>query len=156
VDASGIHGGGRGHQGEVAVSQRDAFLNALEENEDDVSMRLVYSDWLDEQGEHEEADRQRKWPAAKAWLVRFCRDYNPTNAEETGEWVISYNELIDLGRQAIKDADHEGMGFSCGNNMDMCDALRAQRVEFWQHWSIVTGIPVPLDAAENSGFSCAC
>ena len=55
------------------MDQREAFLKALAENEDDTTTRLVYADWLDEQGEHEEADRQRKWPAAKEWLVRFCQ-----------------------------------------------------------------------------------
>ena len=59
------------------MSERDAFLKLLAENEDDTTARLVYADWLDEQGEHEEADRQRKWPAAKEWLVKFCQANNP-------------------------------------------------------------------------------
>ena len=136
------------------MNERDGFLKALEENEDDTSIRLVYADWLDDHGEHEEADRQRKWPAAKAWLVRLCRDNNPDPDEEDPyEMVISYEDLIELGREA---AERGEFGFSCGNNMSMCDALRADSREFWENWSIVTGIPVPPDVEDRSYYGCAC
>jgi uncharacterized protein (TIGR02996 family) len=138
------------------VNERNAFLKALAQNEDDTPTRLVYADWLDDNGEHEEADRQRKWPAAKEWLVRFCRDHNPPPDEDTDEWVISYEELIDLGREAVEEEGEWGYGFSCGNNMSMCGALQENSREFWENWSIVTGIPLPPDIEEKSGFSCAC
>ena len=139
------------------MNERKTFLDALNKNEDDITTRLVYADWLDEQGEHDEADRMRKWPAAKAWLVKFCEENNPRPEYETDEWVIDYATLLDLGREAVgrKDAD-QGLWFSCGNNMEMMNSLYANRAEFWENWSIVTGIPVPPDAGERSGFSCAC
>ena len=140
------------------MNLRDGLLKALAENEDDTTTRLVYADWLDEQGEHEEADRQRKWPAAKAWLVQFCRDHNPPDdeAEESEEWVISYEELLELGREAVEGADNEGIGFHCGNNMEMCEALQDNSLEFWKNWSVVTGVPLPPDVGEKSYFSCSC
>jgi uncharacterized protein (TIGR02996 family) len=139
------------------VNERSAFLKALTENEDDTPTRLVYADWLDEHGEHEEADRQRKWPAAKLWLVRFCRDNNPPPDEEYPyECPISYEELLELGREAVANADKRWLGFSCGNNETMCDALRENTPEFWENWSVVTGIPLPPDIESESSFSCAC
>jgi uncharacterized protein (TIGR02996 family) len=140
------------------VNEQDKFLKALTANEDDTTTRMVYADWLDDHGEHEEADRQRKWPAAKAWLVRFCRDHNPPadEAEYPEGWVISCAQLIELGREAVEGADEEGLGFHCGNNQEMCDALRANPREFWKNWSIVTGIPLPSDVEAKSHFSCAC
>jgi uncharacterized protein (TIGR02996 family) len=139
------------------MSERDAFLKALAEDEDDTTTRLVYADWLDDHGEHEEADRQRKWTPAKAWLVQFCKDNNPAEDEEDPyEWVISYEELLRLGREAVEGADKDGFGFSTGNNMTMCDALRANSLEFWKNWSIVTGIALPPDVESKSGFGCAC
>ena len=48
---------------------------ALEENEDDLTTRLVYADWLDDQGEHEEADRQRKYVASVRWLMDFAKKH---------------------------------------------------------------------------------
>ncbi|VTU00733.1 unnamed protein product [Gemmataceae bacterium] len=137
--------------------ERDAFLAALAENEDDTTTRLVYADWLDEQGEHDEADRQRKWPAAKEWLVGFCAANNHgPDEEDPYEWVISYADLLELGREAVAGADKDGFGFSCGNNMTMCDALRDNSAEFWRNWSIVTGVPLPPGGAERGGFHCAC
>jgi uncharacterized protein (TIGR02996 family) len=139
------------------MSLRNAFLKTLAENEDDTTTRLIYADWLDEQGEHEEADRQRKWPAAKAWLVRFCQDHNPAPDEEDPyEWVISYEQLLELGRKGVENATEGDIGFSCGNNQTMCDALRENCQEFWKNWSTVTGIPVPADIEEQSYFRCAC
>jgi uncharacterized protein (TIGR02996 family) len=139
------------------VNERDAFLKALAENEDDLTTRLVYADWLDEHGEHEEADRQRKWPAAKEWLVQFCRDNNPSpDVEDPYETIIPYEELLERGRQAVEEAGDWGFGFHCGNNETMCDALRANNQEFWQNWSIVTGIPLPPGGEDAGHFSCAC
>ena len=139
------------------MSERDAFLKALTDNEDDTPTRLVYADWLDDRGEHEEADRQRKWPAAKEWLVRLCRDHNPDPDEEDPyEMPIPYEELIRLGREAVAGADEDGLALFCGNNMRMCDALRANSREFWKNWSIVTGIPVPPDVDQEEAFRCAC
>jgi uncharacterized protein (TIGR02996 family) len=135
------------------VNERNAFLRALTQNEDDTPTRLIYADWLDEQGEHEEADRQRKWPAAKEWLVRFFRDHN--QGDYIGQ-LNSYEQLMDLGRVAVEEADERGFGFDCGSNESLCDALRANSREFWKNWSIVTGIPLPPDAEERSYFGCAC
>jgi uncharacterized protein (TIGR02996 family) len=137
------------------VNVQNAFLKALAENEDDTPTRLVYADWLDEQGEHEEADRQRKWPAAKEWLVLFCRDHN-SDEDGSEQWVISYEQLIELGRMAVEGADEEGCVFSCGNNMSICDALQSNSREFWNNWSVVTGIPSPLDGEVLVSFRCAC
>jgi uncharacterized protein (TIGR02996 family) len=156
-----------------AESERKAFLKALKKNEDDTTTRLVYADWLDDRGEHEEADRQRKWPAAKEWLVKFCGEHNPPepdiDPEELEELIesdpdalldygysVSYEELIELGKEAIKNGDREGYWLSCGNNMDLCDALRDNCAEFWKNWCIVTGTPLPPDIEEKSVFSCAC
>ena len=138
------------------MSERDAFLKVLADNEDDTTTRLVYADWLDEYGEHEEADRQRKWPAAKQWLVRFCQFNNPADDLDPDEWFISYETLLELGREAVEREGGEELWFHCGNNMKMCDALRANPRAFWENWSIVTGVPLPPDVEAKSGFSCAC
>jgi uncharacterized protein (TIGR02996 family) len=136
------------------VNEREAFLKALADNENDTTTRLVYADWLDERGEHEEAERQRNWPAAKAWLVQLCLKHNPPPDGDV--WVISYEELLDLGRQTVKEADDEGLDFSCGNNIEMCDALRDNSQEFWKNWSVITGVPLPPDVEEKTYFRCCC
>jgi hypothetical protein len=112
---------------------------------------------LIERGEHEEAERQRQWPAAKAWLVRFCERHNPRASEDDPyEMPIADEELLELGWEAVEDADEQGREISCGNNMNMCDALRAHRRAFWKNWSVVTGIPVPGHGVDTIHFRCAC
>lgn len=151
-------------------SERKAFLKALKKNEDDTTTRLVFADWLDDHGEHEEANRHRKWPAAKEWLVKFCEENNPPEPDIDPEellesdpealldyeYPISYSDLLELGKEAIKSGGKRGYWLSCGNNMGMSEALSANCAEFWKNWSIVTGIPLPPDVEENSSFSCAC
>ena len=129
------------------MNLRDAFLKALAENEDDTTTRLVYADWLEEQGEHEEADRERKWPAAKEWLVRFCKE----------NWQypeVFYKQLIEFGRQAAKEESPSDRVYL--DNENMWHALQANSQEFWKNWSVVTGVPVPLDVEDKSSFSCSC
>jgi uncharacterized protein (TIGR02996 family) len=147
------------------LNLHEAFLKALADNEDDLTTRLVYADWLDEHGEHEEADRQRKWPAAKEWLVRFCQRNNPPDDLDPDERFIPYAELIELTSEAVVQwqaiqpddrSPNDRLRFHCGNNAKMCDALLANREEFWKNWCIVTGLRLPPDAQENSSFSCAC
>jgi uncharacterized protein (TIGR02996 family) len=138
------------------VNHREGFLNALSENEDDVTTRLVFADWLDEQGEHEEADRHRKWPAAKAWLVRFCEQNNQPPDEEPDKLFISYDKLIELAWTAISSPDEDGFWFHCCNNDTMCYALQDNCGVFWQNWSIVTGVGLPPDIEERSSFTCGC
>jgi uncharacterized protein (TIGR02996 family) len=149
------------------VRERDAFLKALAENEDDALTRSVYADWLDENGEHEEADRQRKWPAAKAWIVRFCQSFRrhvdddhddecPDEDFAYSYFGITYENLLKLGRKAVEEANERGIAFYCGANERMMDSLRTNRAEFWKNWSIVTGVPVSEDQAEKSRFGCSC
>lgn len=131
------------------MSTREGFLLALEENEDDTTTRLIYADWLDDQGEHEEADRQRRWPAAKAWLREFC-GVEDDNAEG---YVIGVKKLIAEARNALLDGS---LIVDCWANEEMCNNLRKDSREFWHRVSVVTGLPLPEGYAENSRFGCSC
>ena len=131
------------------MNEQDAFLTALEANEDDTPTRLVYADWLDNRGEHEEADRQRKWPAAKAWLRAFCGEED----DDADAYYIGVNTLIRGARSALEDGS---LIIDCGANENMCDRLRQDCREFWQKVSIVTGLPLPVGYAEISRFGCSC
>lgn len=105
------------------VSERAAFVQAIEENPYDEVTRKVFADWLDDHDEPEEADRQRTWTAkqydeSKKWLEEF--------AECVG---LKYSEVIAAGIE----------GFYCtGENYDPQDELDARNgvKEFWKHWSV--------------------
>jgi uncharacterized protein (TIGR02996 family) len=132
--------------------EQEAFLKALKKNEDDLTTRMVYADWLDDRGEHEESDRQRKWPAANEWLVAFVKEYN-ADKDEDDEYdsPITYEELIRMGHEGLS----EGSVF-CGGSYSLCEALEGVSRDFWKNWSIVTGVPVSDDTADGIGYRCAC
>ena len=144
------------------MNLRETFLEALAHDEDDTAVRLVFADWLEDQGEHEEADRQRRWPAAKEWLNRFCEENNPdpppapSDPADPGDLSISYQELLRRARTALEESAHGPTGIDCGRNDHMCDALRAQSRTFWKNIYIVTGVLFPVGAQERIGFGCSC
>lgn len=140
------------------MNDQEMFLAALAKDEDDADTRMAYADWLEERGEVEEADRQRKWPAAKAWILEFHRTEgyhrNRYDDEEDDERYTSFDELMERARiAAVVDKDYS---FSLGRDEGLCDGLRQHKVKFWECWSTVTGISVDAEKAEDGWFSCGC
>jgi uncharacterized protein (TIGR02996 family) len=133
------------------VSEREAFLRALAENENDTTARLVYADWLDEHGEYEEADLQRRWVAAREWLVKFCDDNNPP-ADWHDDAYVPFEKLMELARATIETDNGEDLWRACLNNDALCTAIRDNAETFWKHAALITGaVPLPYDYDDGSG-----
>ncbi len=115
-------------------AERAAFLAAIEANPPDYLRRYVYADWLDEHGEHDEANRQRAFEQADRWLRDFAERY-----------TIDYESL--LGGAA------SGQG-GCFGDDDGPHAMRT--LEFWESLEIVVGQKFTDDHRENTWFRCAC
>ncbi len=150
-------------------TERNQFLAALLRNEDDIPTRMAYADWLDEIGEHEEADRQRRWPAAKQWIKDLCDAYRPTEEyrKKLGddafdyrmETYIPYERLIERAFDAVTDEEDTKEGWlfiGLGASDSLCDDLRDHSALFWENWSIITGIPIATNRIKNASYSCAC
>jgi uncharacterized protein (TIGR02996 family) len=146
------------------MSEREQFLRALARNEDDDTTRFVYADWLEEHGEDDEAERQRKYPAAKRWLQEFRKRINYEGGEwddESGEWKgngdyehpHSYEAVIQAGYQAVSK---EGYCFASDEGADFFRGDQADREDFFRNWSIVTGVAVPEEVVEDPNFHCSC
>lgn len=137
---------------------REGFIKALEENEDDISTRMVYSDWLDENGEYEEADRMRKWQAAKQWLSDFACKYGETcinyslNQPYDEYQETSFKDIVKIGIDYV-DSEGEDYFVQVGR-----EGLRNNfSQEYWKNWSIITGRPIPkIDGYGDNPFSCSC
>jgi uncharacterized protein (TIGR02996 family) len=140
---------------------RAGFLKALAADEDDEAARLIYADFLEENGEVEEAERQRAWTKAKAWIVRLCRT-SEDDDEDDGYGTLDYHRLMRRAAEAVgQGAGRDRNGISrgyiqFGDDERLQDAVRAQKDEFWRHWSTVTGIVLPPGFVEACGYSCAC
>ncbi len=168
------------------MTDRERFLKALAKNEDDTSTRLVFADWLDEHGEYDEANRQRAWPEAKAWLVKFYSDSRRdqietlngyrreypdeyegrTSVEDdfddpSDNYVNTFERMMEQATACILGSDRWGGSEPFGrmivyNSEWLCDALRAHHREFWTNACIYLGYPIPDDLDDKGHFSCAC
>jgi len=138
------------------VNEREKFINALQKNEDDTPVRLAFADWLDEQGEHEEADRHRKWPASKAWIIGFCEANQPD--DELDDWEPwTYAIIMEHALEAAAGAAGSRSGggcIDCGRNMEL--RYSDEWPEFWKHWSIITGIVLRPEVLDNIHYTCGC
>lgn len=124
------------------------FLSYLAANEDDLTARGAYADWLDEQERYEDAARQRAWPEAKAWLISWVAGINYEKDDPH-----TYADAIEAGHAAVKG---EGFTFSTTSGSNWFYGNQTGAAEFFRNWSIVTGKAVPESVIENPPFSCSC
>jgi uncharacterized protein (TIGR02996 family) len=88
----------------------EAMRAYLAEHEDDELARAQYADWLEENGQDDEAGRQREWPMAKARLREMCergsRGYWDSDDSDDGNdddyYTMSYPRLMRLAGEAAE------------------------------------------------------
>jgi len=126
--------------------------------------RCVYADWLDEQGRHNEADRQRKYVDAFKFLADFTSAYRYSDdTDEDGEPIPgtkkydyrSIMEEVNYWAEEAKKDDDSSLCFSTNYAQDQLDN-RETRQKFWEAVYVVTGVMATDAIKEVEWYQCAC
>lgn len=136
---------------------RDVFEKTLNEDPYDKTSRLIYADWLSENGFDDEAEFHRTWTEdwqdAKEWFDDFAREHDVPlgdilstaqmfyNAEKDGEryewWHLVYTQD---GHESLRDFMFES----------------ENRVDFWKNYCTFARVEMVDGLIEVQPFSCSC
>jgi uncharacterized protein (TIGR02996 family) len=146
-----------------------AFLAAIRINQEDEILRSVYSDWLLEHDQPEEAERQRKIVPAIRWLKLFARKWNFFDAsypyaaghydKASQRWIddLTATANPEAWLEMIKEAISCGYVVAQGSDLHSAGELDSgDEAEFWKNIEIYTGQKFDQNHREGFGWSCSC
>jgi uncharacterized protein (TIGR02996 family) len=135
------------------MNDRETWERAIEKDPMNDLQRKVYADFLDEQGQVEEADRQRKWADSFSRLKKdFFTDLWHPDAGPLPEDEV----LLDIFRSwAGQAADDKKIIFAaCGYGELHRDQANGDP-HLLPDLAVVTGLPVPL-YLDHRDYHCLC
>jgi uncharacterized protein (TIGR02996 family) len=130
--------------------EKAAFEKAIEEDPYDGTTHKVFADWLEEHGFDDEALLQREWTpekmrAAEKWMKEYA-----AACSEPDYYELTVEKLID-GAHRYLDT---GAGLCIG--IDTPDVVYDSSEDFWVHFMVLTGRPVPSEKRGEVFIHCAC
>ena len=145
-------------------SKYGPFAEALSRNPLDHSTRLIYADWLDEEGLSDDADRQRKFVPAFLFLAEFTEErYNQNNWNDSEGNLIIGPDGLDYSRvlaeiayweETIRNRTPDIVFGSDYAQEAMSDP--DTRKKFWDCFQTVTGTVPPQVVVDQEWYRCAC
>jgi uncharacterized protein (TIGR02996 family) len=142
---------------------REVFEAALRDDWNDLPTRLVYADWLDENGYPDEAELQRQWPQIQAKARRYLDDlvarYSPyeNDVDEAGN-VIHIRDGARTHKELLQCLqDHEGF-YSFGTSSNpLYDPIGDDTPEeLWKNIEILLGPQFVEQHREDFSWRCSC
>jgi uncharacterized protein (TIGR02996 family) len=127
--------------------EKAAFEAAIKDNRYDQATRLVYADWLDENGFDEEAGRQRAWTPEWQAAVDHLTEVGKALELDYEETLQAALEFLTIGRRHVLDFEPPGF-----------DTV-SEREAFWNAvWTITGRRPQDHNGWPwlSRPFSCAC
>jgi hypothetical protein len=88
--------------------------------------------------------------AAVRWLEQFAKDIGYDDEDPP---TYDYERMVELGYEGVTDGV---MHFCTTTGADFFCMNEENQREFFQNWSLVTGVTVPDETLANMSFSCAC
>lgn len=156
------------------MEQERAFLDAIKASPLDHGLRMMYSDWLDENDRAEEAVRQRQWIDAYHVIKDYTRewyncDYDEDGQEIPGSRKFDYDAVMDevaewenmirnRGKEIVYNWGRYtiALSFSTNHAQEVLGESAENRAEFWKAFTVLTGLEPPADLKEQEWYSCAC
>lgn len=159
-----------------ACADEQAMLAAVRDTPNDQTPRLAYADWLDEHDRPEDATRMRNWAAARAWVDGWLKainyrevirgsdgkpvyddatyDYKYVDDPESLGYPHTFSTFVEAGIAALVEG---GYSFNSDDGADWFRAAPDSRYrEFFDNWTVITGVTVRDHALEDVSFSCSC
>ncbi len=125
---------------------RATWEKTIESRPDDQTTRLVYADWLEQNDQPEEADRQRKYLASERWLKNFADIVD-----------ADFEEMMDVAESHCLDDEGDRKKVWPDYLIDGGKWDGEQTPEkFWVHYHIVTGRNPDTEYGLPGIFSCSC
>jgi uncharacterized protein (TIGR02996 family) len=147
---------------------QDVFLRAIEAEPLNEAMRGVYADWLDENDQPEEAQRQREWVKAFHYLAQFTREhYDGWEYDDDGERIpgtLKYDfakvmDEVGWWKESVTEGtayiQKGSIGFSTVYAQDELHDPEKRR-EFWRCFKVITGVEASEELRNQEWYRCAC
>jgi len=130
------------------------FLAAIAADKYDVVTRLVFADWLSDNGYDDESAEQRhratpEWREADEWFVGFAVLASDDGWEDTQK-SVSVEQVIEAAKRYLETGEDtclSGDGFSITNRWN-----EEMERDFWKYFQWWTGEYV--EAGEGMPFGC--